>query len=105
MVSCYDFPLQFTMHWLIVEIRLTPLKRNRWLTDLDGFVTLCGRGGVEIPESAKMILLQEQKFKTYNHELSFSLKEYRRVTQSVKPIATNLMRPHMENLEFKMRQG
>eukprot|EP00434_Breviolum_minutum_P020388 symbB.v1.2.017981.t1/scaffold1416.1/size119947/1 len=38
-------------------------------------------GGVEIPESAKMILLQEQKFKTYNHELSFFLKEYRRVTQ------------------------
>lgn len=62
-------------------------------------------GGVEIPESAKMILLQEQKFKTYNHELSFFLKEYRRVTQSVKPIATNLMRPHMENLEFKMRPG
>ena len=60
---------------------------------------------MEIPESAKMILLQEQKFKTYNHELSFFLKEYRRVTQSVKPIATNLMRPHMENLEFKMRQG
>jgi len=62
-------------------------------------------GGVEIPESAKMILLQEQKFKTYNHELSFFLKEYRRVTQSVKPIATNLMRPHMENLELKMRPG
>lgn len=48
-------------------------------------------------------LAKEQKFKTYNHELSFFLKEYRRVTQSVKPIATNLMRPHMENLEFKMR--
>ncbi|OLP73460.1 hypothetical protein AK812_SmicGene47293, partial [Symbiodinium microadriaticum] len=29
--------------------------------------------------------------------------EYRRVTQSVKPIATNLLRPHMENLETKMR--
>eukprot|EP00931_Biecheleriopsis_adriatica_P081368 TRINITY_DN5469_c0_g1_i1.p1 TRINITY_DN5469_c0_g1~~TRINITY_DN5469_c0_g1_i1.p1 ORF type:complete len:4656 (-),score=1282.68 TRINITY_DN5469_c0_g1_i1:88-14055(-) len=62
-------------------------------------------GGQEIPESAKMVLLQEQKFKTYHQELTYFLKEYRRVTQTVKPIATNLMRPHIENLEFKMRPG
>ncbi|CAE8591739.1 unnamed protein product, partial [Polarella glacialis] len=62
-------------------------------------------GGVDIPEAAKMVLLQEQKFKTYNHELSYFLKEYRRVTQMVKPIAGNLMKPHIENLEFKMRPG
>jgi dynein heavy chain len=62
-------------------------------------------GGIEIPESAKMVLLQERKFKSYHQELSFFLKEYSRVTQSVKPIVANLMRPHIETLEYKMRPG
>jgi dynein heavy chain len=62
-------------------------------------------GGIEIPESAKMVLLQEQKFKTYNSELTHLLKEYRRVVQTIKPIAVNLLKPHIENLEYKMRPG
>ncbi|CAK0830655.1 unnamed protein product [Prorocentrum cordatum] len=62
-------------------------------------------GGIEIPEGARMVLLQEQKFKVYNHELSYFLKEYQRVHSLVKPIASNLMKPHVENLEFKMRPG
>merc|ERR1719424_295159 len=62
-------------------------------------------GGIEIPEAAKMVLLQEQKFKTYNSELTHLLKEYRRVVQTIKPIAANLLKPHIENLEFKMRPG
>jgi dynein heavy chain len=62
-------------------------------------------GYIEMPEAAKMVLLQEQKFKMYNHELSYFLKDYRRVTQMVKPIASNLLKPHIENLEFKMRPG
>jgi dynein heavy chain len=62
-------------------------------------------GGVEIPEAAKMVLLQEQKFKTYHSELTFLLKEYRRVVQTIKPIAVNLLKPHIENLEYKMRPG
>jgi dynein heavy chain len=62
-------------------------------------------GGQEVPESAKMVLLQEQKFKTYHSELSYFLKEHRRVQQTVKPMATNLLKPHFENLEFKMRPG
>lgn len=62
-------------------------------------------GGIEMPEAAKMVLLQEQKFKTYNQELTYFLKEYRRVTQMVKPIVSNLLKPHVENLDFKMRPG
>jgi len=62
-------------------------------------------GGIDIPEPAKMVLLQEQKFKIYNNELTYLLKEYRRVMQMVKPIASNLLKPHIENLEFKMRPG
>jgi dynein heavy chain len=62
-------------------------------------------GSIEIPAAANMVLLQEQKFKTYNSELTYLLKEYRRVVQSIKPIAVNLLKPHIENLEFKMRPG
>jgi dynein heavy chain len=62
-------------------------------------------GGVDIPESARMVLLQEYKLKLYNSELTYFLKEYRRVVQTIKPIASNLLKPHIENLEFKMRPG
>jgi dynein heavy chain len=62
-------------------------------------------GDITMPESAKMVLLQEQKFKVYNNELSFFLKAYRRVTQLVKSTVANLLKPHIENLEFKMRPG
>jgi len=60
-------------------------------------------GGIKMPEAARMMLLQEQKFKVYNSELSFFLREYRRVTQMVKPIVSTMMKSHIENLEYKMR--
>ncbi|CAD7937236.1 unnamed protein product [Amoebophrya sp. A120] len=63
------------------------------------------RMGIEIPESAKMVLLQESKFKGYYNELSFILREYRRVVQMVRPIASNLLKPHLDNLEFQLRPG
>jgi dynein heavy chain len=63
------------------------------------------RMGIEIPESAKMVLLQEQKFKMYSNELAYLLKEYRRVVLTVRPIASNLLKPHLDNLEFHLRPG
>ena len=62
-------------------------------------------GGVEIPESARMVLLQEEKFKICYSELTHLLKEYRRVTQLVLPISSNLLMPHLENLELRLRPG
>jgi dynein heavy chain len=62
-------------------------------------------GGVEIPESAKMMRDQEQKFKFCSHELAHFLKELQRITSSIKPITSNLLKPHLENLDFKMRPG
>merc|ERR1711871_14016 len=63
------------------------------------------RMGIEIPESAKMVLLQEQKFKMYHNELSYLLKEYRRVVQMVRAVTSNLLKPHLDNLEFQLRPG
>ena len=47
-----------------------------------------------------MILLQEKKLKAYYNELNFLLQEYRRVTQMVKPITANLLKPHLDHLEL-----
>eukprot|EP00931_Biecheleriopsis_adriatica_P081370 TRINITY_DN5469_c0_g1_i3.p1 TRINITY_DN5469_c0_g1~~TRINITY_DN5469_c0_g1_i3.p1 ORF type:complete len:4660 (-),score=1275.41 TRINITY_DN5469_c0_g1_i3:88-14067(-) len=62
-------------------------------------------GNVEIPESARMLLLQEEKFKAYYNELNHLLREYRRVTQLVRPICAHLLKPHLDHLEFQLRPG
>ena len=44
------------------------------------------RMGIEVPESAKMVLLQEEKFKRYYNQLS-PRKNYDRVTSAIMPVA------------------
>jgi len=63
------------------------------------------RVGIEIPESARIILLQEDKFKTYYNELLYVLKEYERILSKIKPIMKQLLIPHVEDLELKLRPG
>jgi len=63
------------------------------------------RVGIEIPESARIILLQEEKFKTYYNELLYVLKEYERILNKIKPIMKSLLTPHVEDLELKLRPG
>ncbi|CAM9666191.1 unnamed protein product, partial [Choristocarpus tenellus] len=63
------------------------------------------RMGVSIPEPAKMVLLQEEKFKEYFNELKHALQEFQRVAQSINPVMRNLLRPHMQLLETRLRPG
>ena len=63
------------------------------------------RIGIEIPESAKIVLLQEQKFKMYNNELTFVLGEYDRIVNKIRPNTKSLLVPHLEDLEYKLRPG
>lgn len=63
------------------------------------------RIGIDIPESAKLVLLQEEKFKTYFNELSYALKEYDRVTSKIIPMTASLLEPHLLDLEHKIRPG
>lgn len=71
------------------------MRETKWLQ----------RMGVEVPESAKMVLLQEEKFKHYFAQLSYALKEYDRVLGSVLPVVTPLLGPHLEDLEKKIQPG
>ena len=50
-------------------------------------------------------LLQEDKFKSYFNELSYALKEYERVMGRMIPVVADLLRPHVSDLEFKLRPG
>lgn len=63
------------------------------------------RIGIDIPESAKIVLLQEDKFKMYNNELQFVLREYDRIVNKIRPNTKSLLVPHLEDLEYKLRPG
>ena len=63
------------------------------------------RMGIEIPESAKIVLLQEDKFKSYYNDLSYALKEYARIVQMVIPVTAPLLKPHIADMEYRLRPG
>lgn len=63
------------------------------------------RMGIEVPENAKMVMLQEDKFKRYYNDLTYTLKEYDRVTSKIIPVAATLLIPHLEDLQQKLRPG
>lgn len=63
------------------------------------------RIGVDVPESAKMVLLQEDKFKNYYHELKHALNEYDRVTSRILHVLAPVFAPHLKTLELKLRPG
>lgn len=63
------------------------------------------RMGIEIPESAKIALFQEEKFKTYYNELHWALMEYDRVVTRVIPVTAMVLRPHFKDMEYKLRPG
>jgi len=63
------------------------------------------RMGIDVPESARMVLLQEDKFKCYLNELTFALKEYERVLALVPPVCKPIIRPHLEDLDRKIQPG
>lgn len=63
------------------------------------------RIGIDIPESAKIVLLQEEKFKHYYNELHFVLREHDRIINKIRPNTKSLLVPHLEDMEYKLRPG
>ena len=63
------------------------------------------RMGIDIPESAKIVLLQEDKFKTYYDDLLFALNEYQRIREAVSPQTEVLLIPHFNDMDYKLRPG
>jgi len=63
------------------------------------------RMGVDIPESAKIVLFQEDKLKSYYNDLHWALNEYDRVVSMVIPVTAMVLRPHFNDMEAELRPG
>lgn len=61
--------------------------------------------GVGVPESARMVLLQEDKFKRVHGQLIYVIKEYDRIMGAVLPVARPLLRPHLDDLDKRILPG
>jgi len=59
----------------------------------------------DIPESAKMVLLQEDKFKFYHAQLKYVLGEYDRVISRCIPVINPLVQAHLAHLNSKVEPG
>eukprot|EP01041_Mallomonas_annulata_P002980 gene2980-5847_t len=60
---------------------------------------------VDIPEGAKLVLLQEDKFKSYYDDLKYILSEYERITSKIIPVTQTLLDPHLKTLDLRIRPG
>lgn len=61
------------------------------------------RMNCSIPEAAKIILLQEEKFKKYYNDLTFMVKEYRRITGRINRSESEYyFRGHIKDLNSKL---
>ena len=63
------------------------------------------RLGIDVPEAARVVMLQEDKFKNYFNELTYLLSEYSTVVSRQLPITVKLLRPHVADIELKIRPG
>jgi dynein heavy chain len=59
----------------------------------------------EIPESAKMVLMMEDKYKHHYNLLSYALGEYERVMDGVPEILAPLLKPHVAELQCVINPG
>eukprot|EP00966_Prymnesium_polylepis_P254089 5871824-Prymnesium_polylepis.1 len=63
------------------------------------------RMGVSVPESARLVVLQEHKFKSFYNQLSYAILEYEKVLSRVPPITGTLLKPHLEDMRRKLQPG
>lgn len=63
------------------------------------------RMGIVIPESAKIVLVQEAKFKSYYNDLLHVLREYKCIAQRVAPVYHALLSTHFKDMDYKLRPG
>jgi dynein heavy chain len=60
---------------------------------------------VEVPDSAHMVLVHEEKYKSYYNQLLFALQEYERIIHMIVPLMQPLLEAHLKDLEHKIQPG
>jgi dynein heavy chain, axonemal len=63
------------------------------------------RFGIAVPESASMVLMQEDKYKNYYSQLSHLVKQYDALIDGLEPTIRPLLRPHLDDMERKVAPG
>jgi len=63
------------------------------------------RMGIAVPDSARIVSFQEEKFKIYHNELHWALTQYDKVVSHVIPVTAMVLRPHFRDMEYKLRPG
>lgn len=63
------------------------------------------RLGLDVPESARMVALQEEKFKFYFNQLTHALEEYDRIIDSIPNVLKPLLAANIDDLDRKIRPG
>lgn len=63
------------------------------------------RLGINIPEAAKMVVLQEEKFISASERLEFALEEFSRVSAKVYPLLKPLLQPFVEAVDNCLHPG
>eukprot|EP00854_Cymbomonas_tetramitiformis_P002070 gene2070-2767_t len=63
------------------------------------------RMGVTVPEGARMVALQSDRFKRYFNELTDMVKKYTALMNSLSPEIQVVLAPHVDDLERKLSPG
>ena len=71
------------------------IHEAKWLTRL----------GIQVPESAAVIMAQESRFKNYKSHLELVLNEYKEVCKAIPDPLKNLFTPHMEHVNQQLQPG
>ncbi|MCQ2816423.1 MAG: hypothetical protein MJ252_04065, partial [archaeon] len=95
---------KLTMPLLIINDNSSPkVNLDLYVLQLIREAKCMLRMNCEIPESAKIILLQEEKYKKYYNELTFMCKEYNRILSRIhQSTAEGYYKAHIKDLNSKL---
>lgn len=71
------------------------IQESKWLTRL----------GIQIPESASSVMMQEGRFKNYKSHLQLCLEDYKFVCKQISDPLQGLFSPHIENVRQQLHPG
>jgi len=52
-----------------------------------------------------MVLMQEEKYKSYYNKLKYALEQYESIIHRIYPVTEKLLTPAVQSMELKMRPG
>ena len=60
---------------------------------------------VHVPNTAKLVLAQEERFKSYFNRLTHLITEHERVLHEIAPVTLDLLQPHLADVLLSLKPG